>query len=335
MTARSPSPLRALWLAGTILVAPSAWAQGAAPKSEPALSQVLHGAAKNAYDVASLLYKQGDFAGAEAKYGEAYDLQKDPRLIFNMAACERGRHAYARMKALLERYRREAGESLSAEDKKTVDDALAALGKLVGTVVVSVSVQGAVVTVDGESAGTAPLAGAVVLDPGHHTVVVRKEGYESFERPIEISAGIPTSLTVTLVVQPTAPASTQVESVSRRPSADVGPAPRLSPLVYAGFGLAAAGVVVGSITGGLAIAKASTVGSQCHNSDCPTSVDGDLHSGLTFATVSTVSFIAAGVGAAVGVVAWVLSPRREAAATGAAVVEPWVGLGSAGVRGTF
>jgi hypothetical protein len=105
--------------------------------------------------------------------------------------------------------------------------------------------------------------------------------------------------------------------------------------VYAGFGLAAAGVVVGSITGGLAFAKASTVGGQCNKNDCPTSVDGDLSAGRTLATVSTVSFVAAGVGAAAGVVAWALSPRRKPAATGAVDVVPWVGLGSAGVRGTF
>jgi hypothetical protein len=80
-------------LAGAVLLARPARAQGSAQNRELPLSQVLQGAAKNAYDVASLLYKQGDFAGAEAKYSQAYDLSKDPRLVFNMAACERGRHA--------------------------------------------------------------------------------------------------------------------------------------------------------------------------------------------------------------------------------------------------
>jgi hypothetical protein len=105
--------------------------------------------------------------------------------------------------------------------------------------------------------------------------------------------------------------------------------------VWAGFGLAGAGVVVGSVTGALALGKGSTVRGQCEGLRCPTSIDGDLQSGRTLATVSTVSFIATGVGAVGGVVALLVAPRRESAALTGVAVTPWVGLGSAGVRGSF
>ena len=42
--------------------------------------------------------------GAYAKFGQAYDLSKDPRLLFNMAICMRNQHDYARMQGLLVRY---------------------------------------------------------------------------------------------------------------------------------------------------------------------------------------------------------------------------------------
>jgi hypothetical protein len=319
-----------------VLFSAAAHAQGPSARGELPLAQSLKGDAKDAYSAASALYKHGDFAAAETNYRQAYDLSKDPRLIFNMAACERGLHAYARMQALLERYKQEAGANISAEDRMIVDEALAALPKFVGTVVVNVNVEGAAVTVDGESVGSTPLATPIVLDAGRHTVVVRKDGYENVERPIEISAGTPSSLAVTLVVQVSAAPASTGEHVPPAPPPETPAAGRQwSPWVYAGFGLAGVGVVVGSVTGGLAISKGSSVAGQCEGLRCPTSVDGDLQSGRTLATVSTVSFIAAGVGAVGGVVALLLSPRGEKTAQTGVSVAPWASIGSAGVRGAF
>ncbi len=301
---------------------------------------------------ASALLDKGDYVGADRKYQEAYALSKDPRLIYDMAFCAKNRHLYARMRVLLQRYRQEAGASISTEDATVVERALVALEKFVGTVAVSASVEGATVAVDGEVVGTTPLAVPVVLDPGPHTLVVQKDGYERLERPIDVTAGTKTALAVTLVAQTpatgapapaaAAPASTEAPAPEQARGASAGEASgrRWGPLVYSGFGLAAAGVVVGGVTGALAFGKAAAVGDKCHGTDCPTSVDGDLHAGLTLATVSTVSFVAAGVGAAVGVAGLLLAPRREntPSANGAgagASVTPWIGLGSAGVRGSF
>jgi hypothetical protein len=323
-------------IGGAVLFSAAVHAQAPSAKNEQPLAQSLKGDAKDAYSAASVLYKQGDFGGAETKYRQAYDLSKDPRLIFNMAACERGLHAYARMQVLLERYKQEAGANISAEDKKIVDEALAALPKFVGTVVVNVNVEGAAVTVDGEAVGSTPLATPIVLDAGRHTVVVRKDGYENVERPIEVSAGTPISLAVTLVVQVSPATATTGDQVPPAPPPEAPPAGRQwSPWVYAGFGLAGVGVVVGSVSGGLAISKSSSVSGQCEGLRCPTSIDGDLHSGRTLATVSTVSFIAAGVGAVGGVVALLLSPHREKTPQAGVLVKPWIGVSSAGVGGAF
>ena len=74
----------------------------AEPRSAPAgqaqpLAQTLTGAARDAFTSAQILLNNGDFAGALTKYQEAYGLSKEPRLLFNMALCERNLHAYARM----------------------------------------------------------------------------------------------------------------------------------------------------------------------------------------------------------------------------------------------
>ncbi len=56
--------------------------------------------------------------------------------------------------------------------------------------------------------------------------------------------------------------------------------------------------------------KASAVKSACDDSTCPRSVDGDLQSGRTLAIVSNVTFGAAGVGVAIGIVGLVLAGRK-------------------------
>jgi hypothetical protein len=109
-----------------------------------------------------------------------------------------------------------------------------------------------------------------------------------------------------------------------------------SPLVYVGLGTAAAGVLVGSVTGVMSLSKASSVSSACQGTVCPRSVDGDLQSGRTLGTVSTIAFIAAGAGVVAGVVGLLITPRQEAAGPAAAAsLVPWVGPGSAGLSGRF
>jgi hypothetical protein len=286
---------------------------------------------------ASKLYEQGDVAGAAAKYQQAYELAKDPRLLYDMAACARDLHAYARMHALLQRYERESGARLSPEDRTTVDEALAALQKHIGTLALDANVAGATVHVDGEPVGTTPLTSPIALDPGAHTIALRKDGYADAERRVDVRAGSSTNLSVALVgLEPPPAMHASAATQSALPSEPrAAPGPGWSPLVYAGFGVAAAGVVTGSITGALAMGKASAVSPHCAGTRCPTSVDGDLHAGLTLGNVSTVSFVVAGVGAGAGLVGLFVFARKDAAPRQEVGVAPWIGPASAGLQGTF
>ncbi len=173
-----------------------------APKGtarEKTLSESLHGPAKDAYTSATMLFNNGDFGGALAKYGQAYDQSKDPRLLFNMAICYKNQRAYARMQALLQRYEHESGPSLSPVHKAEADNALDATKNLVGTVDLTVNVAGAAVTVDGDIEGVTPLEKPLVLDLGKHTLALSAAGFEPVTRSIEIAGGTQQSLQVTLV----------------------------------------------------------------------------------------------------------------------------------------
>lgn len=105
-----------------------------------------------------------------------------------------------------------------------------------------------------------------------------------------------------------------------------------NPLVYIGFGTAAAGVAVGTITGILALSKAST--SECEGTRCTSDGIKDIDSGKTLALVSTIGFGVAILGAGVGIYG-LLSPGESRSSTAKRTITPWLGLGQAGLRGAF
>jgi hypothetical protein len=105
-------------------------------------------------------------------------------------------------------------------------------------------------------------------------------------------------------------------------------------VALSGFGFAGLGVVVGTITGVASIAQTSSLKDRCPNDRCPPNAAGDLDSASALATTSTVAFVIAGIGAAVGVAGLLLAPKRPETSS-AARVEPWIGAGAVGLRATF
>src|SRR5689334_22269596 len=166
--------VRSTFALAVALVSPAAIAQTASPAAARTvpLAESLTGPAKEAYDSAKVLLNNHDWAGAYTKFQQAYDLSKDPRLLFNMAVCARDMRQYARTEQLLVRYEHEAGANLSSEEKAQVDAALATVRALVARVKLDVSEEGASVAVDGNPAGTTPLPAPLVVDLGKHTLSV-------------------------------------------------------------------------------------------------------------------------------------------------------------------
>jgi hypothetical protein len=182
-------------------LAPPARAQRPA-RPPVALADVLTGAAKDAYNAGKLLLVNSDFQGALTKFQQAYDLSKDPRLLYNMAICQKNLHAYARMQKLLLQYERDAGAAMAPDQRVLVDSALAAIAGLVGAVQITLvpagASDGATVQVDGEPAGTTPLRDAIIVDLGKHTIRVQKDGFDPLERTVDISGGGATQVSLTL-----------------------------------------------------------------------------------------------------------------------------------------
>lgn len=148
--------------------------------------------------------------------------------------------------------------------------------------------------------GAVSLGRPLPVNPGPHKIRVRAKGHEEWST--EVTAKEAENVDVEVKVGAQKPEGAD----GPRP---IGPAPApgadektTSPLVYLGFGVGAAGLGVGAITGLMALGKAGAARSACPDQQCRTQEDLDsAKAGQTLGTVSTIGFIVAGVGAAVGV----------------------------------
>ena len=100
------------------------------------------------------------------------------------------------------------------------------------------------------------------------------------------------------------------------------------------FTIGGASLVAGGITGILELSQQSSLSTSCPNHVCPPSQYGALDSANTLATVSTVTLIVGGAVAAAGLITLFVG-KPSAPSPAQARIEPWIGLGSAGLRGTF
>lgn len=183
----------ALSLAATFLIvqplaaqAPSAGPTGApgtyqVPESQAPLAETLKGDAKTAYDSARILFGASDYAGALVKFEQALENSHDLRLLWNMAVCEKNLRHYVRVRRLLERYRREGGERLTATQRNDVASVLHTVETLISEVQLTVEPDGAEVFLDDVSQGKTPLLEPVLVDLGTRKIRVTKPGYQDWQ----------------------------------------------------------------------------------------------------------------------------------------------------------
>lgn len=177
--------------------APAASASAPAATAS-ALGESLTGPAKQDYESGKLLFRDGDHAGALAKFTSAYDASKDARLLWNMAACEKNLRHYAKAVGLVRRYLREGDATLPAEDKADAAELVKVMEPFTAKLRITVSEPGAELTLDGESLGLSPVA-PVVVDMGVRKLVVRKAGFEELTREIPVGGAAELAAEVSLV----------------------------------------------------------------------------------------------------------------------------------------
>jgi len=173
-------------------------AAAVAPKAAPTLSESLTGTAKAEYDAAKILYDDGDYQGAYTKLKAAYDAAKDPRLLWNMAACEKNQRHYAAVAKLVDRYLVEGGALLGEADRKEATELVNTVKGFVSELTLQVDQPGASVFIDEQPVGTSPLPGPVQVDMGARKIRITKAGFREFALTAELAGGQPSLVSATL-----------------------------------------------------------------------------------------------------------------------------------------
>jgi len=225
--------------------------------------------------------------------------------------------------------------AVMVEARKAAEDLAAEVAPRIPTLKIEVKAPPNVVpdvTVDDAAVPFDALIAPRRLNPGHH-VVVAKAG--AVERRAEVDLAERDAKSVSLELPAEA-----------KPAVAKGPEPKgtepppvvktkTSPLVYVGIGVGGAGLLVGGLAGIFSMTSVSSAKDGCRDGLCPPETHSDLDSAATWAAVSNIGFVVAGVGAATAVVGLIVGGKRVEVGHGAARTRPYVGAGQVGVAGEF
>lgn len=275
----------------------------------------------------------------EKKYTEALEAANKAEslyhAVFHLYVAARSLEGLGRLTEAADTYERVLAEPLPASAPKVFRDAqaeskglLADLLARIPTVLVRISgapVDAAKATLDDKPIDIASGV-AMRADPGSHVVRVTADGRAPFEKTITL----PNKGGVVVVDADLAMVGGQTKSdpVTQEKGGSVVPA-------IVAFGVGAAGLAFGGVTGGLELGKVKDLEQRCPNKMCPVDVQADFDKAHQLATLSTVGFVVGGVGVAAGVVLLVVRKKGPTTPSSGALIVPWVAPGRAGLAGTF
>jgi hypothetical protein len=316
------APLAALGLALHLLASPAA-GQSKAPPDE-----ATRNAARTLAAEGDTLFAKGDYAGAEDRFARGFTLVPAPTIGVRWA------RALARQGKLIaaeERYvaavRLELGADAPSAFRTAVDEATRELAELRTRIpklaIVRARGVGAV-RLDGKEVPDALLGVSRPVDPGEHVIeadnatTARVTVAESESKSVDLAPIRPA---------PEAPADD-----------DAGAGRRTAGWVAIGFGGIALGV--GIVGGVLALGAKGTLDDECGSEGgCPPEHEGDLDTFRTAGAISTIGFVIGTLGIGTGVVLVLTAPDAKPTGATSAARAPslrgWVGLGRAGVSGSF
>ena len=199
MTPRTLATLFALSLATSAAFAPEARAQAprAAARAPEPLGSALHGEARSEYELGRTLLRDGDAASALRKFRHAYDLQADPRLLWNIAICEKNLRHYAKVLALVDEFLAKGGDLLTREDRESAAAFTRAVRALVGDVTIQCGEQGVAIYVDDERIDQG-CGSPIRMDEGTRRIRVAKVGFKEGHADVAVPGGGQISVNVAL-----------------------------------------------------------------------------------------------------------------------------------------
>jgi hypothetical protein len=179
------------------------------------------------------------------------------------------------------------------------------------------------VWVDGQPVPSSELANPLRLDPGTHQIAAHLGQFDAVQ-------------TIELRERDRQPVVIKMPGGAGKDTAVAGGQPvPWRTVAYVSFGTSAAGLVLGTITGALALSTKHTAEAGCTEGRCPPATWESIDRAHTYATISTVGFATFGAALGLGFTSLALAPTRDTNSSSSVRVRPQVGVGYAGVQGSF
>jgi hypothetical protein len=309
-------------------------------------------------------YDSGRYEEAADKLGKAYQVVHVPTLAVNQARAlvKLGRWVAA-SELYLEAQRIPKDRSWQSTQTDALRDAEKERADLLPRIPrLTVVVKGAgpnevEVTIDGGALPAALLGTEQLQDPGMHKVQ-GAHGTEIVTETIAVKEGDRANVTlqfklVSAAVVQSAPGAPNQQNNAlppqmAAPTQPTAPSPTVPPpaapieknntqktIGWIGIGVGGAGLIVGSVTGLMAMSKRSSLSdTKLCSADlqhCPPEFDSKVSSYNSLRTVSTIGFFAGGVLAAAGITLVLTAPKQESKAT----VGLWLSPNGAALTGGF
>jgi hypothetical protein len=192
------------------------------------------------------LYREGDLRAALSEFRRAYTLAPTYRVQFNIGqvCVELRDHACAL--TAFEAYLKQGGEEIPPARRAAIAADVARLSSRVARLAIDVPTRGAVITVDDEAVGTAPLRSPVLVSAGRRKVTAQVPGAPPITRVVDVAG----AETVRVALVPSGSAH-----------ATEPPRTRWTPLSFAGIGVAGA-LTAGAVVSGVLAQRAADRGSD-------------------------------------------------------------------------
>ncbi len=320
-------------------------ALGALPSAAWAQSDAV--TAEALFDRGRQLMAEGKYAEACPKLAESQRLDPGVGTLLNLGDCYDKNNQLALSWATFRQADAIASREGQTDRAKYARRRAAEIEKRLATLRIDVPdaarVPGLQVFRDGDELREPMWATALPVDPGTHKIEIRAPGYKTATVTVDATRETAPVVVPTLeklpppeptpppVVEPPPPPPPVI--VAPPPAPPPAPAPsngqRIAGIVVTSLGLTT--VAVGAVFGAFAIGRngaASDAG--CDKTTCPTPAGIDAtNEALTFARVSTWTFVAGAVATAVGLVVWLTAPSSSVHRTGVFLAPASSGWGAA------
>jgi len=279
-----------------------------------------------------------DYAAAADRFSRADALVHAPTLMIDWARALVG---LGKLVEAQERYEQIVREGVDAKAPKSWHRALADAGnelsqlkpRLAWVTISVVNVDDPHVTIDGVAVPPAAIGVRRAVNPGSLEIRVEAKGFLGQKRSLELAEGAEEATAFKLEPDPQMQKAPPLEAPPPAPLADKSHDP---VAMYVAFGVSAAGLAVGLVSGGLFLSKKSDLTGVCNPERiCESSQTDAVNQYNTLGTISVVGYGVAVAGAGVGLSLWLLNRDAKPAPAKAVVIRPYVGYGSLGAVGNF